>query len=83
MHSRIDGLSTEEALALQRRIDRIVAFWNALRVGDDPGQTSWEELESLECEVTECLQRGTPADISRAESLTAQAKFRMTGQYNL
>ncbi|BBO34203.1 hypothetical protein [Lacipirellula parvula] len=83
MHNRIDGLSTEEALALQHRIDRIVAFWGWLRVGDDPGQTSWEELDSLEREVTECLQSGTPADISRAESLTAQASFLMTGQYNL
>ena len=61
------------------RIERIVAFWNRLRLSDDAGRTSWQVLESLEREVTDCLTRRTPSDIERAESLTALAALLIAG----
>lgn len=60
------------------RIARIIAFWNELRVCDETGWTTWEVLELLEREVTECLNRDPP-DISYAEGLTAKAKFLIIG----
>jgi hypothetical protein len=69
-----DGDSDEE------RIRRVVEFWNQLRVHDATGRTSWGNLEPLERQVTECLVRRRPRDISRAESLTAIAMHLIAGQ---
>lgn len=82
MKSRYDGSSPESDHADRPRIAAIVAFWNQWRVCEETGRTSWEALELLEREVTECLNRDPP-NIDRAESLTARAKFLIVGQYNL
>jgi len=58
----------------------IVEFWNQVRVCDATGQTSWEILEPLERQVTECLVRRRPRDLDRAASLTALAMILIAGQ---
>lgn len=60
------------------RILLIVDFWNAVRVCGDPGATTWEELETIEREVTSCLARQIP-DVEKAESLTARAMRLIAG----
>lgn len=62
------------------RIRPIVEFWNQLRVCDATGRTSWEILEPLERQVTECFVRRRPRDIDRAASLTALAMILIAGQ---
>lgn len=78
MKRRYDGSSPESERADHTRIEPITAFWNQWRVCDETGGTSWEALEALEREVTECLGR-EPPDIDRAESLTAKAMFLISG----
>lgn len=65
--------------ANRERIRLIVDFWTQLAVCEDSGATTWEVLEDLERKVTDCLDR-TPPQLGRAESLTAEAICRMTGQ---
>jgi hypothetical protein len=77
MTLRTDGLSPDSfARPDQASIDYFVDFWNDLRTTDDTGRTTWEVLEPLEREVTECLYRG---DVGRAESLTAKAMLLIAG----
>jgi hypothetical protein len=76
-----DGLSPAIDHLSRVRIQRIVAFWNEVQVCEETGSTSWEALEPLEREVTECLSRDPP-DIDRAESQTAKAMFLIVGQDN-
>ena len=79
----LDGLSSDlddpDRLYL---VPIIVDFWNRLRVCDETGKTSWEVLEPLEREVTECLS-SSPRDLGRAWSITAKAMLLITGQYDL
>ncbi len=62
---------------VRRRL--IVEWWNRLRIDGHPGETTWEVLDCLERQVSECLRR-TPPDISKAESLTAQAALLIDGR---
>ena len=61
------------------RCQRIADWWSALRVSEDPGATTWEVLDGLEREVTDCLAV-EPQDICRAESLTARAILLFAGR---
>jgi len=72
------GLSPGELQALDARLKRIADFWNGLHTCGDPDATTWEVLESLENEVTECLYR-SPPNVGCAESLTAQAALLIAG----
>lgn len=72
------GLSPGESQAPDARWKRVTCFWNELHTCGQPGATTWEVLESLENEVTECLYRNPP-DIGLAESLTAQAAALIAG----
>jgi hypothetical protein len=63
---------------LGNRSQPLVDFWNALRISGDSGATTWEELEKLEHEVTDCLAGQMP-DVERAESLTARAMLLIAG----
>jgi hypothetical protein len=56
----------------------IIHWWNAFSVCDHPGGSSWEVLDDIQCQVTECLSR-EPPDLDRAESLTAHAALLMAG----
>lgn len=68
----------DEPEDLSNRIQQIVGFWNGLRVCGESGAATWEELERLEHEVTDCLAAELP-DVDRAESLTACAMLRVAG----
>lgn len=59
--------------------DSIIEFWNSLRCDDNPGSATWEDLETIEREVTDCLA-GEPRDVLKASRLTAKAMFLMSGQ---
>ena len=77
MATQLD-LSPDGKEALEVRLRQVVDWWNDLRLGDDPGATTWEVLENLEREVTQCLER-RPRDLNKAESLTAYAMLLIAG----
>ncbi len=60
-------------------LEWVIQFWNALRVCDDPGATTWEVLDSLEKEVAECLYGSEPVAVDTVKSLTAQAALLISG----
>ncbi len=76
------GLPPDDVSAVEPRIRRIVDFWNELDCSGESGATTWEVLEELRLEVTECLSRDPP-DIDLAESLTARAMHSIAGAENL
>lgn len=59
-------------------IQQIAEWWSELRVCGESGAATWEELDALEQEVTDCLARKLP-DVNRAESLTAYAMLLIAG----
>ncbi len=77
MNVRLD-LSPDESSTVDIRIRLIVDWWNDLRVCDDSGATTWEELDGLEREVTDCLAK-KPPDVNRVEALTAYAMLLIAG----
>ena len=60
------------------QIQQIVEWWNALRTGDETGAATWEVLESLERQVTECLAERN-RNVAQAISLTAFAMLLVAG----
>ncbi len=75
-------LSPDDPQAMDARRQQLIEFWNELRTCGHSGATTWEVLESLERQVTECLDHAPP-DIGEAESLTALAALLITGQSDL
>jgi hypothetical protein len=75
-------LSPDDPPTTDARRQQLIEFWNELRTCGNSGATTWEVLESLERQVTECLDQ-YPPDIGAAESLTALAALLMTGQGDL
>jgi hypothetical protein len=61
------------------RIENLKRFWTDLSMSGDAGCTTWDVLDLLRDRVTEYLMRDPP-DLLRAESLTADALLRITGQ---
>ncbi len=55
-----------------RIIQTLVEIWNAIRLREDPGETTWEVLDTYEREVTDCLAM-QPPDLRRAMSVTLEA----------
>jgi hypothetical protein len=82
MVHRFSGLSPGCPPEHRSRLQNVIAFWNALSCESDAGETTWGVLEGLQAQVTECLSR-VPPDIRHAESLTAEAALRLTGQGNV
>lgn len=72
-------LLLEESESSWSRVEFIIDFWSQLRISDDTGMTTWEELGPLERAVTDSLAR---SDLAKAESLTAQAMLLIAGQFN-
>lgn len=62
-------------------IEPIIDFWNALRVQDQTGATTWDVLEVLERRVTKALE-ASPPDRFEAESATAEAFGLISGFIN-
>jgi hypothetical protein len=77
MDTHCAELSPEDPQDEARR-QEIINFWNVLRTCGDPGATTWEVLDPLELQVTECLDR-KPPDVRGAESGTALAFLLITG----
>jgi len=71
-------LAPEELESSWARAEYLVDFWNQLRISDDTGMSSWEELGPLERSVTDCLAR---SDLAEAESMTAKAMLLIAGQF--
>jgi hypothetical protein len=78
MGNHCPGSLPEEPEPQELRLQRIIDFWNPLRVSGDTGATTWDVLGPLERQVTEYLDSASP-DIQRAESLTAQAGLLIEG----
>jgi hypothetical protein len=62
----------------ERRKRQVQEFWTQLYVGENPGETTWEELDALHDQVNSALA-ANPPDVTRAETLTAYAALLMTG----
>jgi hypothetical protein len=73
MSTHLRKLSPEEERVRVYRT-RIVEYWKALWHCEDSGGTTWDVLEELSQQVTECLARGSPQDVLRALELTARAE---------
>jgi hypothetical protein len=65
----------------QDRFRLIADWWSELRTGEDSGATTWEVLDLLERQVTECLMHDPP-DLSGAESITAKAALLLNGGFD-
>jgi hypothetical protein len=59
------------------RVEFMLDFWHQLRVSDNTGLTTWEELVGLERNVVDCLAKG---DLGKAESFTARAMLLIAGR---
>jgi hypothetical protein len=70
---------SEESESSWCRVEFIVDFWNQLRISDDTGMTTWDELVPLERKVVECLAR---SDLAQAESHTAKAMHLIAGHFD-
>lgn len=55
-------------------------WWTSLRNSENPGAATWEVLDRIEQEVTDCLVGG---DVAKASSLTAEAMLLVTGSSDL
>jgi hypothetical protein len=62
----------------RQRIKWIVDFWQLLYLGEDSGETTWEELDTLQAQVTDALA-AAPSNVTRAETLTAYAAALVSG----
>jgi hypothetical protein len=78
MDTHCDELSSDDRQNIETRCQKIIDFWNELRTCGDPGATTWEVLEPLEQQTTECLGHDPP-DIAGAESATARAALLIVG----
>jgi hypothetical protein len=78
MDERIVSLPDDSGEGGDAQIRRLVEFWNLLRLSESTGATSWEELELLEHEVTDCLAKHPP-DVKRADAVTAHAFWLIAG----
>lgn len=63
------------------RLDQVQWFWQQLFVGEDSGETTWEELRNLHGDVKRAIAE-KPVDLSLAETLTAYAMALMSGLKN-
>jgi hypothetical protein len=72
-------LLPEESESSWCRVEFILDFWNQLRISDDTGMTTWDELVPLERKVVECLER---SDLAQAESYTAKAMHLIAGHFD-
>jgi hypothetical protein len=62
-------------------IDWIVDFWNSLYLGEDAGETTWDELGTLQAQVTDALA-ADPPNVTLAETLTAYAAALVSGMWS-
>jgi hypothetical protein len=82
MVNSLVGPSPGEPPDVDCRTELVRWFWTQLYVGQDPGETTWEELEALRSQVEAVLSRNPP-DVSLAETYTAYAMALTAGMSNL
>jgi hypothetical protein len=80
--NRFSSLSPGCPSKIDGWLHHVIEFWNSLSCLDSPGETTWEVLEVLKNQVSDCLCRH-PINRQRVESLTAKAALLMTGQWHL
>ena len=78
---RKNGSLPEAIRASSPLTGHIVDWWNLLAICENSGATTWEVLDSIGLEVTDCLSCDPP-DEGRAWSLTAKANMLLTGQFD-
>lgn len=68
-------LSLAEPLTVQDRVNLLREIWHTLNMSGDAGATTWDVLDRIQAQVTDCLSAGSsdPDQIEVAESLTAKA----------
>jgi hypothetical protein len=75
-----NGTTLSAALTdLPSRMEALKCFWTELGMSGDAGCTTWDVLDPFRDRVTMYLMRDPP-DVLTAESLTAEAMLRITGQ---
>jgi len=79
MADHFNDLSSGDPPDRDHRLQQVIDFWNGLSCHGDAGETTWEVLEDLQTQVSDCLSR-EPVDLERAESLTAYAALLMSGR---
>lgn len=81
--SHFNELSPEEPQDRDARLASIVEYWTGIWECEDSGGTTWDVLEELERQVTDCLARhraeGRRSYLEAAEWLTAKAEFLRAG----
>ncbi len=75
-------LSPVEPLTVQDRVNLIREIWHSWSMSGDAGATTWDVLEGIQAQVTDCLYFGSThvESIEMAESLTAKAFLLRDGQ---
>ena len=76
------GPSPGDETDVQCRLDQILWFWQQVYIGENPGETTWEELGVLRDQVNSLIAC-KPPDVTQAETLTAYAMILMVGMSNL
>jgi len=71
---RFHELSLDDARLDELR-PQIAEYWSQLWDCENSGGTTWDVLEEIGQQVTECLERGFPEEVFRALELTAKAEF--------
>lgn len=64
-------LAVELDLATRRKV--LTDLWLALEANETSGATTWDVIEDLRIQVTDCLSEGSASSIRAAERLTAKA----------
>jgi len=57
----------------------VIDFWHKLELEGNAGETTWEVLDLIRDQVTECLMH-SPPDLAKAASLTAEAALLVGGR---
>jgi hypothetical protein len=82
MRSQIySELSSAEPLSVEERVDLLKKIWHGWSMSGDAGATTWDVLEAIQAQVTDCLYFGSKRldYLEMAESLTAKAFGLMAG----
>lgn len=77
----VGGMSPDEE-SLKQRKALTIQFWSELRISDETGQTSWNELEPMELEAADLVQEPlTELNVLCSEGLVAKALGLIVGKW--
>lgn len=72
-------LSAAPSFQQEQLRQKVIDFWCNLEPDRDAGETTWEVLDPIRDQVTECLMH-SPPDLAKAASLTAEAALLIGGR---